>query len=191
MTLGELISYLNEYVPSARLARGITEPRSFRGSYENLAFKESGQTTYGACLVAARSALDQDYTGYKGGEFRMHENVECYLVDWRDCGDPLTKDFFDLAVSDLISSEMQVEIDKLKADMSIKQSEIDRLRVRVDELDMELKVNRAALTEACASIQSWGQYAGEYFQDKWDLKGDCDPENHLLSARKALETSQP
>ena len=31
---------------------------------------------------------------------------------------------------------------------------------------------RAALIDAADSVEDWGAYAAEYFQEKWDLKGD-------------------
>ncbi len=36
------------------------------------------------------------------------------------------------------------------------------------------KVLRDALSQAAEDMEGWGSYAGEYFQEKWDLNGDIE-----------------
>lgn len=43
-----------------------------------------------------------------------------------------------------------------------------------------LKKSLAALIEAKEDIQCWGAYAGEYFQEKHDLKGSVNQFNGLI-----------
>ena len=48
---------------------------------------------------------------------------------------------------------------------AVKMSDITRLCAEVERL-------RALLSEAADTIEDWGGYASEYFQDKHDLAGD-------------------
>jgi hypothetical protein len=41
-----------------------------------------------------------------------------------------------------------------------------------------------ALSEAIEDIEHWGGYAGEYFQDKWDLKGSIAKARAALAGEK-------
>jgi hypothetical protein len=45
-------------------------------------------------------------------------------------------------------------------------------KVEAQKEDEKVKRLSAALWEARGMVESWGAYADEYFQDKWDLKGD-------------------
>ena len=54
---------------------------------------------------------------------------------------------------------------------------------RIEELEAENARLRKALEEAADDIESWGSYAAEYYQKKWNLQGCID------AARKALETT--
>lgn len=44
-------------------------------------------------------------------------------------------------------------------------ADLDAARVRIAELE-------SALHEAADDIESWGAYAADYFQQKWNLAGD-------------------
>jgi hypothetical protein len=50
------------------------------------------------------------------------------------------------------------------------------------ELHTELERLRGALIEAADAIESWGAYAGEYFQQKWDLQGDVTAARNAAGA---------
>lgn len=81
MTLKELIDFLEERDPSIIVPVGFANPHSYRGYYERLAFEPKDHTTIGEMLAAAKSALNETFDGYKGGEYIMSEDVECYLAD--------------------------------------------------------------------------------------------------------------
>jgi hypothetical protein len=54
---------------------------SYRGYYSDLMVgAQDDPMTVGDFLKKLRAALDQDFTGYKGGEFMMHEKTPL----WRD-----------------------------------------------------------------------------------------------------------
>ena len=46
------------------------------------------------------------------------------------------------------------------------------LEAELEALKAEIQQLRAALSDAIECVQSWGDYASEYFQDKHDLQGD-------------------
>lgn len=48
---------------------------------------------------------------------------------------------------------------------SVPMTDLDAARARIVELE-------SALYEAADDIESWGAYAAEYFQTKWNLAGD-------------------
>ena len=49
---------------------------------------------------------------------------------------------------------------------------VQALTIERDEARAEIERLRAALIDAADSVEDWGAYAAEYFQEKWDLKGD-------------------
>jgi hypothetical protein len=73
---------------------------------------------------------------------------------------------------------------------------VKRLRLAVNELygthpcglmnDAADRIEQleAALSEAIEDIEHWGGYAGEYFQDKWDLKGSIAKARAALAGEK-------
>lgn len=50
----------------------------------------------------------------------------------------------------------------------------------------EVQVYKEALQLACNSVAEWGAYASEFFQEKWNLTDDTDPETHLKDAREDI-----
>lgn len=84
MNLKELIEKLEQYPRNQKVARGFNSPHSYRGYYEDLAFEPCDNTTVGAMLDCAKKALGNTYTGYKGGEFTMHEYTRCWLSSYGD-----------------------------------------------------------------------------------------------------------
>lgn len=88
MTLKELIDALARCDPDLRVPVGFGRPCSYRGYYDELAFVIEYDTTVGAMLAHARSALGKTFTGYKGGSYVMHEYTDCWLVQhYSACGE--------------------------------------------------------------------------------------------------------
>lgn len=78
-TLGELIATLEASDPGAVAKVGISNPHSWRGDYEELAFEPAPSMTAAEMLAVARSALGRSFDGYKGGEFEMSEWTDVHL----------------------------------------------------------------------------------------------------------------
>lgn len=81
MTLSELISVLEKHDPAKVVPLGFHNPHSYRGDYAQLAFEPKANTTVGAMLESARSALGATYQGWKGGYFEMGEHSACWLCE--------------------------------------------------------------------------------------------------------------
>lgn len=89
MVLKELIDWLEQQDQNAVVPVGFNNPHSYRGDYYSLAFEPATDVTFGAMLEYAKSALGETYTGYKGGEFEMHEYTDCYIAEWGCLGDQI------------------------------------------------------------------------------------------------------
>lgn len=81
MTLSELIGALEAEDPDLLLPLGFSNPHSYRGIYEDLAFEPVADVTIGQMLADARSALDATYEAWKGGEYTMREYADCWLAE--------------------------------------------------------------------------------------------------------------
>ncbi|MFC9973590.1 hypothetical protein ACFVH6_22115 [Spirillospora sp. NPDC127200] len=90
MTLDELITALEAADPTLVVPHGFTNPHSYRGDYQDLAFEPARNVTVGHMLTAARSALSTTYTGWKGGDYTMTGGTDCHLAYCGTCGDELT-----------------------------------------------------------------------------------------------------
>ena len=87
LSLGGLIAALESHDPDTRLAVGFTNPHSYRGYYEQLAFGIAENVTVGEMLTDARSALGETFQGWKGGDYEMDEDTPVWLVSERGTSD--------------------------------------------------------------------------------------------------------
>lgn len=90
MELSELIRKLLELDQDKTVLNGFGSPHSDRGSYEDLAFEPVEKTTIGEMVAHAKSALNKDFFGYKGGTYKMREWTNVLIGNWGDCGDEIT-----------------------------------------------------------------------------------------------------
>ena len=91
MILKELIEYLEHKPPNTLVSHGFNNPHAYRGSYEDLAFEPTENTTVGEMLKCAKKALGTTYMGWKGGKFKMGGHVDVYIAEWGDVGDGIGK----------------------------------------------------------------------------------------------------
>ncbi len=90
LTLGQIIETL-ELQEDEKLKVGFSKPNSYRGYYECLMFEPRQDITIGEMLSACREANGKVYTGYKGGEFEMGLDTECFMAEWGYGGVPITR----------------------------------------------------------------------------------------------------
>lgn len=84
--LGDIIKWLEQQDPNLIVPIGFGKPMSYRGYYEDLAFKPVENARLGDMLEHARSALDQEFDGYKGGIYKMDEYTTCWISEYGDGG---------------------------------------------------------------------------------------------------------
>jgi hypothetical protein len=80
LTLGEVIARLELEDPGRRLADGFANPHSYRGYYDQLAFEPASAVLVDDMLGAARSALGSTYQGWKGGDYMMTADTDCWIA---------------------------------------------------------------------------------------------------------------
>lgn len=89
MKLAELIATLEAAHPRLVVPHGFTNPHSYRGYYEQLAFEPARDVPITVMYNAARSALGVTYEGYKGGDYTMTEDTDCWLATHGSVGEEL------------------------------------------------------------------------------------------------------
>lgn len=94
ITLGDLIDWLEKQNPNLVVKDGFGSPHSDRGSYEELAFDPVEETTFGAMLDHAQSAVGSTYTGWKGGDFVMDRSTPVLIGEYGNCGDEICEIHF-------------------------------------------------------------------------------------------------
>ena len=89
MYLKELIEFLEARDSAIVVPFGFHRPHSYRGYYEQLGFEPLENTTVGAMLECARSALGQTFEGYKGGSYTMERWTEVHLSEYGTTGEEI------------------------------------------------------------------------------------------------------
>lgn len=87
LDLGGIIAALEAEDPRRVLPLGFDNPHSYRGYYDQLAFEPAANISIRAMLAAARSAVGATYEGWKGGDYTMTANTDCWLANEGDCSD--------------------------------------------------------------------------------------------------------
>lgn len=88
MTFGQLIGRLAQLPPDTPIAAG--DPDSYRGYYSDIALDPTEESTAGELLLECREMMGWTMTGYKGGEYPVHENVPVWVSPYGTCsGDKL------------------------------------------------------------------------------------------------------
>lgn len=92
LTLGDLVKRLEQEMkrdPGRTLVLGFARPHSYRGDYSELAFEPATNVAVRQMLADARSALEEIFEGYKGGEYRMGEYTAVWLARYGETGEQL------------------------------------------------------------------------------------------------------
>lgn len=88
LTLGELIAYLKT-IPPDEPVKKFEHPHSYRGYYNDLAIEPvNDKFTAGEFLsMLLNEALDKKFYGWKGGEYKMHKDVDVCIAHKGSCGE--------------------------------------------------------------------------------------------------------
>lgn len=82
LTLGRFIRLLEELPQDGHII-GLGDLHSYRGYYADLAFEPSTHAVSVAeMLNRCRAALDQTFTGYKGGDFLMGDDAPLWISSY-------------------------------------------------------------------------------------------------------------
>lgn len=92
LTLGEMVKFLSDKRRNLpiKFDTGVFPGRlgSYRGYYSDLAIAPSSDPlTIEGFLPSALAAIGAEFTGYKGGEFRMNSDTPLWLSDYGICSD--------------------------------------------------------------------------------------------------------
>lgn len=82
MTLKQLIDALAAADQDHVVPLGFGRPWSYRGDPSQVAFVPETDVTVASMLAEAKYALGSTFHGYKGGEYKMDEHVDCYIADY-------------------------------------------------------------------------------------------------------------
>lgn len=73
MNLGELKKYIKSFPDGTRFEYSLSDPFSWRGSYDEVAFSiEEVSATKEELLEKITKAFTQEFCGYKGGDYRYN-----------------------------------------------------------------------------------------------------------------------
>ncbi|MFI0934658.1 hypothetical protein ACH4RG_23410 [Streptomyces sp. NPDC021019] len=91
MTLDELLTALGHADQTHVLPNGFNNPHSYRGYYDELAFEPAENISVADMAAAGWAAMDETFEGYKGGQFTMTGDTDCWLSfeGWAG-GEPIT-----------------------------------------------------------------------------------------------------
>lgn len=102
MILMDLIERLAKEDPTKVLRKGFTNPHSYRGYYDELAFEPAENVTVGSMMAAAESSLGREFTGYKGGEYTMGGYTDCWLAHYGDTGEQIGPTLLEYMLKDVV-----------------------------------------------------------------------------------------
>lgn len=90
LTLAEVTNLLIEaclkYGEDHVVENGFDDYDSWRGAYEELAFKPAENVRLGEMLKVARTAEHREMSGYKGGDYVIYSSTKCNLAYYGMCG---------------------------------------------------------------------------------------------------------
>lgn len=84
-SLGGLIEFLKAN-PGRTLRVGFSNPHSYRGYYDQLAFSPTDWQSTDEALKIVEPCLGQTFQGYKGGDFVMRDYTEVWFATYGDSG---------------------------------------------------------------------------------------------------------
>ena len=145
MTLAQLIEVLEAHDQSI-VVNGFCNPHSYRGYYEELAFEPAECVTVASMLRCARESVGKTFSGYKGGEYVMHEQVGVWLAHYGCTGQIINANYLFRIFGD----------GKMQSEIAAKDAEIARLRDVLSVIAYPLNIGKVyhmdAVTQARAAL---------------------------------------
>ncbi len=163
MRLGMVIKRLENVRDQDRfVVHGFSHADSYRGYYEQLAFAPRDGVTVADMLKVAHAAVGADFTGYKGGTYRMGVDTECWIANHGDTGWELTLELLRLMLREPENAPAQEQprvdlaapipgILRLRDQLELARLERDEAR---DERDAHARTIAALRTSRAAVAQT-------------------------------------
>ncbi|MFZ4266535.1 hypothetical protein [Streptomyces arboris] len=79
MTLDDLLTALGHADQALILPNGFNNPHSYRGYYDELAFEPAENISVADMAAAGWAAMDETFEGYKGGQYTMTGDTNCWM----------------------------------------------------------------------------------------------------------------
>lgn len=179
LTLGQVIERLARLSPDLLCKPAFGEPDSWRGDYASIAFEPRESATVREMLSCARAADGATFTGYKGGNYRMTLNTQCYVAEYGEYNGE-EDDALSIANYPWLCTE--------------RDDELVRLRARVAELEAALADERKHADELAAALEALRyDETNCWCSSRCDVPRQCGCARRLLkshAARRAKEAAE-
>jgi hypothetical protein len=94
MNIGQLLTFLDNFPKERVCLLGFNNPHSYRGYYEEAAVEPADNVTIGSMIDCLNRLLDEEFIGYKGGEYTYDTYTPIHLTHVGSCNDdPKTNGF--------------------------------------------------------------------------------------------------
>lgn len=80
MKLGKMYSFLLQQPQNRTCSYGFTNPHSYRGCYDELAFEPTNNVTIEHMVSCCKRAVSETFFGWKGGEFTYTEDTPIHIA---------------------------------------------------------------------------------------------------------------
>jgi hypothetical protein len=126
MTITEIINELRKIPSGTIIKHGFSNPDSYRGSYDCLGLEPVENVKVEDMITCLESAIGNTFEGYKGGDFTMYEDTECYMAEYGCCGEEINSFYVNL-----IKLEACNNHDRLLAENKRLAEELDTAKVLI------------------------------------------------------------
>jgi len=168
MKLGKLIEALREIDQNKVVRKGFCGAHSYRGCYSDLAFTPRNDVKIADMVDCAILAIGSTYEAYKGGEYQMGLDTECWLSsDMEAVPNPISDAdvaYWGQEESDAVESIVDKMIESLNLDNPI----VDLK----NEFDIERQIKSIlTLKRGLSDLQKVVDYVNlKIFEDSTELK---------------------
>lgn len=179
LTLGMLVEKLEAYVEDETKGQdhpvrcGYARAISYRGDYSMISFAPEADTRLGVMLRAARNAIGQTFTGWKGGDFEMKEGTPVWLANDGELGPPLSDGLLHAMVLGRLWGGPAPANSSLPKNIKALQDNFSHAIECAPFLDFDLESVLKLTTDWC-DANNWQLFCRRQVPDCWCVKLDPD-----------------
>jgi hypothetical protein len=185
MTLGQLILYLKSQPRERVYSSGFGRPDSYRGYYDQVAFRPQTDVTIGEMLDHALNAIGPVFEGWKGGEYTYDTATPCHIADPGECVEPGSMEMM------FTREEYRHELAALRASLAESEKAVTFLRnlgnmekARAEKAESALAESERLRGEAEREVSEWKETAGrmsDRASKDWGRAKDAEAEAQRLA----------